>query len=68
MKNIKLILIITFAVIGLGLLFWAAIVVQNYPGMKELRHDAFATVKTQYWIGLPLVIISYILTYVKKKF
>jgi hypothetical protein len=68
MKNLKLILIITFGVIGLGLLFWAALAVQHYPGMKELRHQAFATVKVQYWIGLTLTIIAYGLTYVKKKF
>jgi hypothetical protein len=68
MKNLKLILIITFGVIGLGLLLWASIAVQNYPGMQELRKQAFVTVKLQFWIGIILIIIAYALTYVNKKF
>jgi hypothetical protein len=68
MKNLKLILIITFGVIGFGLLFWAVLAVQHYPGMKALNREAFATVKVQYIIGLVLMIIAYALTFVKKKF
>ena len=66
--KIKLIIMIAFGAIGIGLLLYGALHVQNYPGMKELRTAAFADVKTEYYIGLTLTIIAYILTYVKKKF
>lgn len=66
--KIKLTIIIVFGVIGFTLLIIAALHVQNYPGMAELRHAAFSEVKTEWRIGLVLSLIAYILTYVKNKF
>jgi flagellar basal body-associated protein FliL len=67
-KNIKLILMIAFTVIGLGLLIYCAVHISNYPGYHEMQKAARADVKVQQAIGLVLVIIAYVLTYVKKKF
>jgi len=67
-NNIKSILIIAFAIIGFALLLWGAIAIDQYPGMREMRKEAFQTVKPQYITGLVLMIIAYLLTYVKKRF
>jgi hypothetical protein len=68
MKNIKFILTITLATIGLALLIWGAIEIELYPGMKEIRKAAVATVRYQYIIGLVCLAVAWILTHIKKQF
>ncbi len=67
-STIYLIIIITLLVIGLGLLIWSIIQINNYPQMKEMQHAAFQTVKIQYWTGIILMTAAWIFSRFKKFF
>ena len=61
------ILLVLFLV-GFGLVLWGAIKIDNYPGMKELRKEALATVKPEYITGIVLMCIGCVFTYLKGLF
>lgn len=55
-------------IIGLAFIIWAVIQINNYEGYKELHKEykelykeAFQSVRTEYFIGCGLILVSYIL-------
>jgi hypothetical protein len=64
--NIYYTILTILTVVGMGLLLWGAIKIDNYPQMKEIRHAAVATVKVQYWTGLTIMLIAWIFTGFKR--
>lgn len=57
---------IILMVIGFALVFWGAIKIDNYPGFKEMRKEAFHSVHVQYISGLVILIIGWILSVIYK--
>jgi hypothetical protein len=64
--NVYYTILAILLIVGFGLLFWSAIKIDNYPQMKEIRHAALATVKTQYWTGVIIMVIAWVFSGFKK--
>jgi len=66
-RLIVLIITLLMIVIAIGLLIWGNIIMRNYDGYLEIVKAARSEAKPQFIIGLVLLGVAYVLTYVKKK-
>jgi len=65
MKNWRIILFITLAAVGLGLLIWGNVIMMRYEGFREIWKAARHAALPQFISGIVIMVIAYFMTYSK---
>lgn len=63
MNNKKFWIVVALMIIGLALMIWGSVIMNNYPGYREIRKEAIHAARYQTYFGIGIFLFAYILTF-----